>query len=162
MLELTQSPKHGCFPVSEEETPFQTKCRNLVGTTDPDLAMQLFVLCADAYHVDKKADSCFGLEQLAQALPELHPNDAIEGMLVTRMMALHKQGMEMLAKSTIEGLIPQLVDHYVTMATKLLRLYNETLDTLIKYRRKGEQRVVVQHVNVADGGRAIVGNVMGG
>jgi hypothetical protein len=31
------------------------------------------------------------------------------------------------------------------------------IETLMKYRRKGEQRVVVQHVNVNDGGKAIVG-----
>ena len=33
-------------------------------------------------------------------------------------------------------------------------------EALARYRRKGEQKVVVQHVNVNDGGKAIVGNMI--
>jgi len=44
-------------------------------------------------------------------------------------------------------------------AIKLLRLHNETIEALSRYRRGGEQKVVVQHVNVNNGGQAIVGNV---
>lgn len=32
----------------------------------------------------------------------------------------------------------------------------------MKYKRKGEQRVVVQHVNVNEGGKAMVGNFQTG
>jgi len=45
----------------------------------------------------------------------------------------------------------------VNIATKLLRLSQETLLTLMKYRNKGQQQVFVTHVN--DGGKAIVGNI---
>lgn len=44
-------------------------------------------------------------------------------------------------------MIPQAEFHTKT-AIKLLRLHNETIEALCRYRRKGEQRVVVQHVNV--------------
>lgn len=47
-------------------------------------------------------------------------------------------------------------------ATKLLRLHNETVEAINKYRRGGEQRVVVQHVQVNEGGKAIVGGVLNG
>jgi hypothetical protein len=33
------------------------------------------------------------------------------------------------------------------------------METLKRYRTGGEQKVTVQHVNVNDGGQAIVGNV---
>ena len=36
------------------------------------------------------------------------------------------------------------------------------VDTLTRYRRKGEQKVIVQHANVNDGGKAIVGNFQNG
>ena len=42
-----------------------------------------------------------------------------------------------------------------------IRLHNETIETLSRYRRGGEQKVTVQHVNVNDGGKAIIGNVSG-
>ncbi len=55
-------------------------------------------------------------------------------------------------------LTPEQVDSFINRSTKLTRLYNETVDTLSRYRRKGEQKVVVQHVNVNQGGQAMVGN----
>ncbi len=45
---------------------------------------------------------------------------------------------------------------------KLLARHHETLEALLKYRRKGEQRVHVEHVHIHDGGQAIVGNVIPG
>lgn len=50
---------------------------------------------------------------------------------------------------------------HMNYAIKLLRLHNETIETLSRYRRKGEQKVIVQHVNVNDGGKAIVGGNLG-
>jgi hypothetical protein len=51
---------------------------------------------------------------------------------------------------------------YIKMATKLLRLENETIEVLTRYRNRGAQKYVVQHVNVEGGGRAIVGAVLPG
>jgi hypothetical protein len=43
-----------------------------------------------------------------------------------------------------------------------LRLHNETVEALNRHRRKGTQNVVVQHINVSDGGKAVVGGVFEG
>ena len=50
-------------------------------------------------------------------------------------------------------------DHWLKHAIKLLRLHNETVEALSRYRRKGERRVVVQHVTIEGGGQAIVGGM---
>ena len=42
---------------------------------------------------------------------------------------------------------------------KLTRTFAAQMSALRDYRSRGEQRMVVQHVNVAEGGQAIVGNV---
>jgi hypothetical protein len=42
---------------------------------------------------------------------------------------------------------------------KLARTFAAQVSALKDYRSRGEQRMVVQHVNVAEGGQAIVGNV---
>jgi hypothetical protein len=52
------------------------------------------------------------------------------------------------------------IEFNMKCAIKLLRLHNETTEALARYRRKGEQKVVVQHVNVNDDGKAIVGNMI--
>lgn len=72
-------------------------------------------------------------------------------------------------KYTLSDLIDQytrlhLSKHnvYLNGASKLLTRHHETLDALLKYRRKGEQRVHVEHVHIHGGGQAIVGNVTTG
>ncbi len=44
--------------------------------------------------------------------------------------------------------------------TKLARTFGAQMEALKRYRTGGEQKVVVQHVHVSDGGQAaVVGNV---
>ena len=42
---------------------------------------------------------------------------------------------------------------------KLARTFAAQVEALKNYRSKGEQKMTVQHVHVAEGGQAIVGNV---
>ena len=46
-----------------------------------------------------------------------------------------------------------------SLAVKLLRTYAAQVEALARLRHGGEQRVIVQHVNVNEGGQAIVGTV---
>jgi len=99
------------------------------------------------------------MTSILSAMQALKPQDEIEGMLVSRLIALHFKGMQLLwqasLRSTDEG-----IGMSINSSTKLSRLYNETLETLMRYRRKGEQKVVVQHVQVNDGGKAVVNGHM--
>jgi hypothetical protein len=47
----------------------------------------------------------------------------------------------------------------VSEMNKLARTYTIQMDTLKRYRSKGEQKVTVQHVTVSEGGQAIVGDI---
>jgi len=54
------------------------------------------------------------------------------------------------------------VDHmnlYINGGTKLSRVFANQMEALKKYRGKGQQKIVVEHVNVNEGGQAIVGVV---
>ena len=98
--------------------------------------------------------------QLARAVK---PRDPFEGMLVAQMWALHSLAMEnarraLLSQQTVEG-----VERCTNRVAKLTRSYALHLETLTKYRRgEPKQTVRVEHVNVAAGGKAIVGNVAPG
>jgi hypothetical protein len=105
----------------------------------------------------KEAERIF--DAILDALHSLKPNDEIEGMLVTRLIALHFQIHKYMIFLSSLGLTVEQVDSCINRSAKLTRLYNETLETLMRYRRKGEQKFLVQHVNVNEGGRAIVGNL---
>lgn len=94
-----------------------------------------------------------------QSLSECEPKDAIESKLCAQSAALYAQGMHYLSRAENTNILHQ-IDFFMKNAIKLLRLHNETVETLARYRRKGEQKVIVQHVNVNDGGKAIVGNMI--
>lgn len=97
-------------------------------------------------------------ELVVNAMHELKPQDALEGMLCSQLISLHGLGMNYLRKAEkAEMRFHQ--DPDLNNAVKLLRLQHETIETLMRLRRKGEQKVIVQHVQVNDGGKAIVGDI---
>lgn len=101
-------------------------------------------------------DESFIANAVRDALLSMKPADEYEGMLCSRLLVLHNQYMNFMARVTNNNQTSQGIDLNINRATKLMRLYNETLEALNKYRRKGEQKVTVQHVNVGNGGQAVV------
>jgi hypothetical protein len=94
-----------------------------------------------------------------QILSDMEPKDSVEARLALQIHTLYAQGMEYLNRAKGETKLHHS-EFYMKCALKILRLHNESLEALSRYRRKGEQRVVVQHVNVENGGKAIVGNIL--
>ncbi|OJU81613.1 MAG: hypothetical protein BGO10_08375 [Chlamydia sp. 32-24] len=101
------------------------------------------------------------LNGLAQAMQALAPQDEYEGQLIAQLIVLHEQAMDWLGRAIRTERV-DFANVYLNGASKLLTRHHETLDMLLKYRRKGEQRVHVEHVHVYGGGQAIVGNVSTG
>jgi hypothetical protein len=99
------------------------------------------------------------------ALLEIDPQDSTELMLATQMVTAHNVAMEMARRALlVEGQTDEVVNFNVNRMTKLMRTYTTQMEALNKYRNKGKQQITVkhQHVNVNDGGQAIVGDVKGG
>jgi hypothetical protein len=92
------------------------------------------------------------------AIDGIRPGDEIEAMLAVQMVATHETAMDMLMRAKQADLTPTLQE-CGSLAVKLLRTYTAQMEALVRLRRGGEQRVIVQHVNVNDGGQAIVGPV---
>ncbi|MCX7567121.1 hypothetical protein OS189_12280 [Sulfitobacter sp. F26169L] len=88
------------------------------------------------------------------------PKDAAETMLFTQMAAIH-QSTKMLARrlNHVDNIRQQ--DAAERALNKLARTYSAQMDTLKRYRSKG-QTVRVERVTVESGGQAIVGNVSKG
>ena len=101
------------------------------------------------------------LNGLALSMQTLGPQDEYEGQLVSQLVLLHEHALQLLGKAMRTERI-DFANVYLNGASKLLCRHHETLETLLKYRRKGEQRVHVEHVHVHDGGQAIVGSVTTG
>src|SRR3712207_4558513 len=79
-------------------------------------------------------------------------------MLAVQMAATHEAAMSMLDITRGNGTVPA-IQAAGGLAVKLLRTYTTQMEALAKIRRGGEQKVIVEHVQVMSGGQAIVGNV---
>jgi hypothetical protein len=142
-------------PHSDEEG-FSLQLLDVFGTKSPDFWKQAIgrlgaILRCRGAQFPTQTELNAGLA----AIDGMRPADEIEAMLALQMVATHETAMEMLTRAKQAEFMPQL-DGCGTLAVKLLRTYTAQVEALARLRRGGEQRVIVQHVNVNDGGRAIV------
>ncbi|WP_458790895.1 hypothetical protein [Yoonia sp. MH D7] len=93
-------------------------------------------------------------------LDAMAPKDAAEALLFTQMAAIHQATMMLARRLNHVENIPQQ-DAAERALNKLGRTYAAQMDTLKRYRSKG-QTVRVERVTVESGGQAIVGNVTKG
>jgi hypothetical protein len=105
-------------------------------------------------HVCDEAASNFALGFTDSMAPE----DPAETLLVTQMAAIHQATMMMARRLNHVETIQQQ-DAAEKALNKLARTYATQVDSLKRYRSKGQQTVRVERVTVQDGGQAIVGNV---
>ena len=94
----------------------------------------------------------------------IKPKDTIEAMLAAQIMAIHNATMTNLTRAN--GLLAsrsykeiELGTKAFNVANKLARTYTMQMEALQRYRGKGQQKMVIEHVNVNSGGQAIIGNV---
>ncbi len=89
----------------------------------------------------------------------ISPGDELEGMMAAQLLAAHNAVMECHRRAMLHEQTAQTRQENLSQANKLSRTYATLLETLQKYRGKGQQKVTVEHVHVHSGGRAVVGMV---
>lgn len=135
------------------------------GSSDHMFSYDLVMKCIRASYIGKahnESDFASLSNSIINVLTSMKPADEIEGMLITRLIAIHNLSMHSLICAVNNEATTEGRDNNINRSTKLFRVYNETLEALMRYRRKGEQRVVVQHVNVNDGAQAMIGHFQAG
>lgn len=137
------------------ETSFITELKKLTGIENDDLMEEIIASAAQGLPIKKNFTHTLNVS--TQALAEAVPKDLNETWLCLQANNLFLQGMYYLDKANRTDF--PLSEFYMKASIKLLRLHNETVETLHRYRHKGEQTMTVQHVNVSNGGQAIVGHI---
>jgi hypothetical protein len=89
----------------------------------------------------------------------VQPQDEIEAMLAVQMIGVHNMAMATLGRGMIKDQTFAGRQANADQATKMLRTYVAQMEALKKYRTGGQQKMIVEHVNVNEGGQAIVGTV---
>jgi hypothetical protein len=119
------------------------------------------VKCPDAVSLNASiervtlADDCGVFNLAFDAAESINAKGAIEQMLSHQMAAAHKAAMDLLAKSSRErDTVEQ--GRLANTAARLMDTFQKGMLTLNRVRTGGRQLVTVQHVQVADGGQAVI------
>jgi len=94
----------------------------------------------------------------------INAKNSLEKMLSHQMAACHALSLKLLSEAR-EHIVP--CDHRRTEATvklvnasaRLMDTFQRGLATLTKIRTGGQQKMIVEHIHINEGGQAIVGNV---
>jgi hypothetical protein len=103
------------------------------------------------------------LEAALDAAQSIQAGNSLEKMLAHQMAATHRAAMRLLARGGDDRLPPVEAARLTNAAARMMDVYQAALLTLQKIRTGGKQTVVVQHVQVSDGGQAVIaGNMKAG
>ena len=129
----------------------------VLGTSSQEFMDGVLRQLANAVSPGKDADE-EAINFALAVIAGIEPKDELETMLAMQMVAIHLATMTFTRRlAHVETLDQQ---HGSERAlNKLARTFAMQMEALKRYRTGGEQKVVVQHVNVNEGGQAIVGTV---
>jgi hypothetical protein len=164
--------KSGKINCNVQESDYETFVKQMLqafGTSDSDV--QLYTL----NQVVKTFDGCESSKGFCEGealikifnnamalLQGVAPRDQMEGLLAAQMIGVHNLAMQTIKRAMISGQSFEGRKANIDYATKMTRTFVAQMEALKKYRSDGQQKVIVEHVHVGQGGQAIVGNVQQG
>jgi hypothetical protein len=107
--------------------------------------------------------ACVGsrvMEAAVDAAESAQAGNSLEKMLCHQMAAMHRAAMKLTASCLNTNLPPVEMARLSNAAARMMQVYQEALLTLQKIRTGGKQVVVVQHVQVSQGGQAVIAGSM--
>ena len=85
------------------------------------------------------------------AVHSLGARDGLEALLAMQMVGVHSLAVKFLATAAMEEQTAADIELFTGRADRLLRTFATQVETLKKYRSKGEQHCTVEHVHVHRG-----------
>ena len=158
-MRATKTPAMTEISRSEELRPV---IQSISGSDDFDFCITLLTQVVNAQWRPDSAELTQQVEATRAAMMGMKPRDALEGMLIGQLIAIHNAAMECCRRAMIPGQTFEGGREALNQANKLSRTYAALTEALDRHRGKGQQHIRVEHVNVHAGGQAIVGAVTPG
>lgn len=95
-------------------------------------------------------------ESAVDAAESARAGNSLEKMLCHQMAAMHRAAMKLTARTFDFTEQPIEMARLSNAAARMMQVYQEALLALQKIRTGGKQTVVVQHVQVSQGGQAVI------
>jgi hypothetical protein len=132
-------------------TTWLEKVKRTTGTDDDDLAVVLAIQLGSAILDDKT--SVRAVNAAIAMMHGIQPRDELEAMLATQMVAVHHIAMQMSSRCVCTDQNTDFINANINSVTRLMRTFTEQIESLNRYRGKGQQKVTVEHVHVNEGGK---------
>lgn len=101
------------------------------------------------------------VNQMVEIVRSVKPEDEIQAAMAVQMATAHYLAMDTAGLAS-KSQDPDISNSRLNMTAKLMTAFGKQVEALKRHRGRTEQRVVVEHVHVHEGGQAIVGAVEGG
>lgn len=144
----------------ENEDLFFKRLKEVIGVKDTELAIDIFAQGAATIKTLMK-DSVHGYNVTIQLLNDVKPKDAIEARLALQAHSAFSYAMTQLSRASSVEYMGN-AESCANLAIKFMRIHNETIEALSKYRRGGVQQVVVHHQNNVVANNATINNLGSG
>jgi hypothetical protein len=128
-----------------------------LGVTDSDAMHGILQQLVKASVKGRKPDAV-NLAFMLSMVESIKPRDSVEAMLVAQMVSVHVMAMQCAYRLASANDFARQ-DSAARALGRLTRTFPAQIDALTRYRNNGAPAITVQNVSVADGGKAIVGNV---
>ena len=126
------------------------------GSTDPDFCQLILNQALSTYPLD---DPEIKGNFTSALLHGLRPRDETEGVLIAQVAGTHNLIMEYMRRAVFPKQTFEAADVYTNRACKLMNIFLKQIEMLQKYRGKAaQQKVIVEHVHIHEGGKAVVGH----
>lgn len=99
-------------------------------------------------------------EKSKEALTALNTQSGLQAMLASQMLSIHE--LQQTTMAFAMGCTDlEIKKYYTNSAIKLANCFTQQASVLAKLQGVGGQKIIVEHVDVHQGGQAIVGNIQG-
>jgi hypothetical protein len=131
-----------------------------LGTDKANFAKRALFLIQDiaAHGETSEERSDEAMAAASEMLLEFQPRNGVEAMLAIQMTISYEAAMKCMKRAT-EAKELTLHSAMIKNGHKMMQAFLEHLRMLHKLRGGGDQKMVIEHVNVAPGAQAIVGTV---
>jgi len=147
-------PTHELIPDEQARRAFSVSIKEVARARIEEMASIIW------HHESASQEQInIGIVRAVEHFNSLAPRDGAEAMLAKQMAGTHFAAVECLRRAAIPNQYQAARSQELNQAAKLMTLYARQLDTLNRHRGKGQQKVTVEYVHVAEGGQAIVGHV---
>ncbi|RUR08565.1 hypothetical protein ELY14_11185 [Legionella septentrionalis] len=107
----------------------------------------------------------FNMEQAKQksidAMEALDATGGLQSMLSAQMLSIHELQQRTMTYANASSNL-ELQKYYTNTAIKLANCFTQQANILAKLQGVGGQKIIVERVDVHQGGQAVVGNIQGG